>query len=204
MDFIITAKNKRKAQKRRIRKEEKWKGLRRFMWLSALVAILVPVIVIYDESLMMNFGVPMIGSVALVLSPCTYALLINLTSHWIQDRMNERLMIKNGVLYLCYQTNAGLGLNYGTTDSTGYTFAYTIDTIRNAKYDEKSGRIEFRSFGTGFYYSDIRRQIIGNQWPLENKVAVFYDYYEPSLIDTLKAHGVQVEVTTLDEYIAIE
>lgn len=203
MDFIITAKNKRKAQKRRIRKEEKWKGLRRFMWLSAFTSILVPAIFIYDPS---NFkpSLVMIGSAALIFWAFSYGLLINLTSHWIQDRMNERLMIKNGVLYLCYQTNAGLGLNYGTTDSTGYTFAYTIDTIRNAKYDEKSGRIEFRSFGTGFYYSDIRRQIIGNQWPLENKVAVFYDYYEPSLIDTLKAHGVQVEVTTLDEYIAIE
>lgn len=98
MDFIITAKNKRKAQKRRIRKEEKWKGLHRFVGLLALVAISIS------------------------------------------------------------------------------------------------------AFGTGTHFSNIQRKIIDSRWELKGYAALFYDYYEPSLVN----HGVPIEVVIMDDNNALE
>lgn len=204
MDFIITVKNKRKAQKRRIRKEEKWKGLRRFMWICFFISVFMFVIIFLEISILIKLLLIFVGAAALIIAAIAYGLLINMTSHWIYDRMNEKLKIRNGILYHTVQTNTGLGLNYGTTDLRAYAFAYTIDAMRNIKYDDKSGRIVFQANGTGFHYSDIRRQIIDSQWELRDYEAVFYDYYEPSLFETLKNYGLPIEITTMNDYDALE
>ena len=74
------------------------------------------------------------------------------------------------------------------------------DKERNVKYDEKSRRIEFLADGTGCNYSDVRKQIVDREWPLNGYEAIFYDYFEPSLIGTLKSKGINVEVKELNSY----
>lgn len=92
------------------------------------------------------------------------------------------------------------GLNSRNADSTGYAFVMPFSSIRNVKYDEKSRRIEFLADGTGCNYSDVRKQIVDREWPLNGYEAIFYDYFEPSLIGTLKSKGINVEVKELNSY----
>ena len=61
-----------------------------------------------------------------------------------------------------------------------------LDTIHNAKYDPKSGRIEFNALGEGIFYNDYQAGVIRERWDLkEDFVAIFYDYTEPSLYEYL-------------------
>ena len=47
------------------------------------------------------------------------------------------------------------------------------------------------------YYN---RVLAKKEWPLNEYEAIFYDYFEPSLIDTLKTKGINVEVRELNSY----
>ena len=87
------------------------------------------------------------------------AVVKNLASHWIQDRLNEKLWMDENALYHFQQVAFAAGLNSRNADSTGYTFVLPFSSIRNVKYDEKSKRIEFLADGTGYHYSDVRMSI---------------------------------------------
>ena len=71
-------------------------------------------------------------------------------------------------------------------------------TIHNAKYDPKSGRIEFNALGEGIFYNDYQTGVIRERWDLkEDFVAIFYDYTEPSLYEYLKSAGVKFSEETI-------
>ena len=59
---------------------------------------------------------------------------------------------------------------------------------------------EFLADGTGYHYSDVRKQIVDREWLLNGYEAIFYDYFEPSLIGTLKSKGINVETKELNSY----
>lgn len=73
-----------------------------------------------------------------------------------------------------------------------------IDSIFDAKFDEKSGRVEFKAFGKGYHYADVDKKKIDREWELKEFPAVFYDYTKPSLVKTLEEHGVSFERETID------
>lgn len=203
MDFNVTKKNKKKARKNRIRKEKKWiipRFVTTILYIVSIVSFCVGIFVISnnDYENLEIFGIVFVVTflIALILS----TVVKNLASHWIQDRLNEKLWMDEKTLYHFQQVAFAAGLNSRNADSTGYTFAMSLSSIRNVKYDEKSRRIEFLADGTGYHYSDVRKQIVDREWPLNGYEAIFYDYFEPSLIETLKSKAINVEVRELNSY----
>ena len=201
MDLIIKEKNKIRAKKRRLKNEKKWIPLR--------IVSLITLIIFIVSFLIGIFGVAygeysktgicgLIFAISLIVFVITRALLSNFTSHWIMDRLNERLWIKDGILYHFIQTSFAAGINSRSADEKAYLFAMNINSIREAKVDEKSGRIEFRADGRGRHYSDYLNEIVDKEWTLSNFPAVFYDYSEPSLRKTLEQEGVKFQAETLN------
>jgi len=207
MDFKITDKNKNKARKNRIRKEKKWiipRVVSTVLYIVSIVSFYIGIFVIPYDDYEKNEISAIIFSVTLIIAIMLNAFVVNLASHWIQDRLNEKLWMDENTLYHFQQVAFAAGLNSRSADSTGSTFAMPFNSIRNVKYDEKSRRIEFLADGTGYHYSDVRRQIVDDEWPLNGCEAIFYDYFEPSLIETLKSKGINVETKELNSYSAFD
>ena len=125
-------------------------------------------------------------------------MIANLASHWIDDRLNERIWIEGNILNHFIQTSFAAGLNSRHADERGYVFAIDILSITEAKYDKDSKRIEFKANGQGYHYADVVEKKIDINWPLAGYNAVFYDYTTPSLYEVLKLKGVNFEITTLN------
>lgn len=203
MDFNVKKKNKKKARKNRIRKEKKWiipRFVTTILYIVSIFSLCVGIFLISnnDYEKLEIFGIVFV--VTFILAIILSAVVKNLASHWIQDRLNEKLWMDDNALYHFQQVAFAAGLNSRNADSTGYTFVMPLSSIRNVKYDERSRRIEFLADGTGYHYSDVRKQIVDREWPLNEYEAIFYDYFELSLIDTLKTKGINVEVRELNSY----
>ncbi len=203
MDFNVTKKNKKKARKNRIRKEKKWiipRFVTTILYIVSIVSFCVGIFVIADNDYekLKIYGIVFVVTfiIAIILS----TVVKNLASHWIQDRLNEKLWMDDSALYHFQQVAFAAGLNSRNVDSTGYTFVMPFSSIRNVRYDENSRRIEFLADGTGYHYSDVRKKIIDREWPLNGYEAIFYDYFEPSLIDILKTKGINVDARELNSY----
>ena len=201
MNFKITKRLKRKARRRRQKKENKWMIFRIGAWAAAIVCIWsfwvgIFKVPITDYATFDTFAV--IFSVSLVICVSFKALLQNLSSHWIQDRLNERIWIENGILYHFIQTTFAAGWNYRNADSTARVYEYHLSSIRNPKYDPKSGRIEFNVDGKLVFYRNYNRGIIEYERQLNGKPAVFYEYMEPSLYTYLANSGVKFSLETID------
>lgn len=203
MEFKITKENKKKARKTRVKNEKKWIVFRVIKWVLELVSITSFVIGIYfvensDYGKIETLGI--IFSVTFVLVVITKALITNLSSHQIQDRLNEKLWMDSDNLFHFQQVAFAAGLNARHADTTGYTFMFSLESIRNVRYDAKSKRLEFIADGKGTHYSNVNRKIVDREWPLNGFEAVFYDYFEPSLMSVLKNMGKDIEETTINNY----
>lgn len=201
MELTITKKNKARAKKRRIKNEKKWIPLRVISVASLILTIFFLLIGVFAVSYGEYIKTGVCGvlfAVLLVIFVVTRSLLSNFTSHWITERLNERIWIENNVLSHFIQTSFAAGINSRNADEGGYLFKMDISSIHEAKVDEKSGRIEFKTDGDGFHYSDVVKGMIDNKWKLEDFPAVFYDYTEPSLLRTLEERGVIFSKETLD------
>ena len=150
MNFNITKKNKKKARKNRIRKEKKWiipRVVTTVLCIVSIVSFCVGIFVISnnDYEKLQIFGIIFVVTfiIAIILS----TVVKNLASHWIQDRLNEKLWMDENALYHFQQVAFAAGLNSRNADSTGYAFVMPFSSIRNVKYDEKSRRIEFLADG---------------------------------------------------------
>lgn len=201
MELSITTKGKLKAKKRRIKNEKKWFSYRMISWISLVIFIVALVIGIFGISYgeYTKTGIcGVIFAAFLIIYVIVRALLSNLTSHWVTDRLNERIWIQNGILNHFIQTSFAAGINSRSADEKGYLFMMDISSIHDAKVDEKSGRIEFKADGYGRHYSDHLKGQVDKEWELNDFPAVFYDYTEPSLRKTLEDQGVRFEAVTLD------
>lgn len=201
MEFAITPKTKARAQKRRIRNESKWRTLRTISVVSLVIAVVSGVAGIFFvpyENYVLVGVLGVLFSVCLVLSFVCRALISNMSSHWINDRLNERIWVENGRLYHFIQMNFAGGLNYRTADERANLYIIDLGTVHNAKYDPKSGRIEFNAFGEGVFYDDYQAGVIRDRWRLEEDfVGIFYDYTDPSLYGYLKSIGVKFSEETI-------
>ena len=62
-----------------------------------------------------------------------------------------------------------------------------------------SGRIEFNAIGKGIDYADYMQGIVADEWNLPPQfTGIFYDYTNPSLIETLQAEGVVFKEQEID------
>lgn len=162
------------------------------------MSFVLGIFVITDSNYEMFQTCIVVYALSLVGFVTTRGFLTKVTSHWIQDRLNERIWAEDNQLFHFLQTPFAAGLNIYNADETAILFCMDISSIRNARYDEKSKRIEFIANGHGCHYSDYRKNIIDKQWNLNGFEAIFYDCSEPSLFNYLKEQGVQFEVGTIE------
>ena len=202
MEFEITAKTKKKAKKRRIKNEKKWRVLRGASIISfyiSIIAFVMDIFVIKYEQSTLGGICGVIFSVFLILFVVFKALIANMASHWIDDRLNERIWIEDGNLYHFIQIAFAAGLNSRHADERATVYIIDLQSIRNAKYDQKSGRIEFNATGTGIDYADYQTNRIEQQWELYSDfTGIFYDYTNPSLYEYLKSIGITFKEETID------
>lgn len=202
MEFEITAKTKKKAKKRRIKNEKKWIVLRGASIISfyiSIIAFVMDIFVIKYEQSTLGGICGVIFSVFLILFVVFKALIANMASHWIDDRLNERIWIEDGKLYHFIQIAFAAGLNSRHADERATVYIIDLQSIRNAKYDQKSGRIEFNATGTGIDYADYQTNRIEQQWELYSDfTGIFYDYTNPSLYEYLKSIGITFKEETID------
>ena len=177
-----------RAKRRRIKGERKWRILRLLSIISLIISLTsgtVGILFIPSEKIELISILGILFSVCLVLFFICRSLIANMASHWIDDRLNERIWVEDGRLYQFIQMNFAGGLNYRSADERANLYIMDLDTIHNAKYDPKSGRIEFNALGEGIFYNDYQF------------VAIFYDYTEPSLYEYLKSIGVKFSEETI-------
>lgn len=193
MELIITPELKRRAKKRRVKQEKKWRTLRISCWICLALAVFFFIFGIFyiPYGNYEAFGIcGLLFAIFLILFVVFRALLSNFTSHWVTDRLNEQIWIEDGMLNHFIQTSFAAGINSRNADEKGYLFLMDISTIKNAIHDPKSGRIEFNVKGKGIHYSNVRTKSVDKEWPLTDFPAVFYDYTDPGLVETLKTEGV--------------
>lgn len=201
MELDIKRSNKKKCKKNRIKKERKWVPFRIISNVSLVISIASLIIGIFfieyeNFTLTGIFGVCF--AVFLIICVIVKSLLANLTSHWVDDRLNERIWIEDDILNHFVQTSFAAGINARHADERGYLFAIDISSIHEAKYDKDSKRIEFKANGHGYHYADVVKKSIDKDWLLKEYNAVFYDYMEPCLYEVLKSKGIHFEIETLD------
>lgn len=199
--FEITNKMKRKARKKRQRKEKKWLVFRVGTIVSTMICMLAFLIGIFKVSSndYVKFDVlAIVFAVSLIVCVLLKALLKNLSSHWIQDRLNEKLWIENDILYHFVQTAFAAGWNVRHADSTARVYEYDLSTIRNPKYDPNSGRIEFNVDGKLVFYKNYDKGLIEYERQINGKPTIFYEYMKPSLYAYLESKGVKFNLETLD------
>ena len=201
LEFTITQASKMRAKRRRIKGERKWRILRLLSIISLIISLTsgtVGILFIPSEKIELISILGILFSVCLVLFFICRSLIANMASHWIDDRLNERIWVEDGRLYQFIQMNFAGGLNYRSADERANMYIMDLDTIHNAKYDPKSGRIEFNALGEGIFYNDYQTGVIRERWDLkEDFVAIFYDYTEPSLYEYLKSIGVKFSEETI-------
>ena len=201
LEFKITQASKTRARRRRIKGERKWRALRLLSIISLIISLIsgtVGIFFVPYESYTLAGVLSVLFSVCLVLFFVCRSLITNMSSHWIDDRLNERIWVEDGRLYQFIQMNFAGGLNYRSADERANLYIMDLDTIHNAKYDPKSGRIEFNALGEGIFYNDYQTGVIRERWDLkEDFVAIFYDYTEPSLYEYLKSVGVTFSEETI-------
>lgn len=200
LELTLTKKSKRNARKIRQKNENKWliyRVLSVILFVVCIISFFVGIFIVansdYDTISMYItvFSISLIGYVV------TRSLLTKASSHWIQDRLNERVWIEGNQVYHFMQTSFAAGLNTYNADERAYLFVMDISSISNARYDDKSRRIEFVAEGNGFHYADYYKNIVDKEWPLKRFEAIFYDAMNPSLYETLKKYGVEFEVGTI-------
>lgn len=201
MEFEINYKQKRKARKIRQRVEKQWriyKILSKLFLVISMTCLIVGLFFVNNEQFLLNDLMATFFSLMLIAYIIVRTVLNNLSSHWLMDRLNERIWIADGYMYHFVQTAFAAGLNSRRSDERAYLFIMDLKTITSAMYDPQSKRIEFRVRGEGMHYTDWYKKIVDKKWPLNGYQAIFYDCTQPSLYEYLKSEGIVFENTTID------
>ncbi len=201
IELILTKKSKKKARRRRERYESKWNGYKIASGIFIVVSVVLFVVssfVIDASNYELKDALDILFAVTFIVGCMIRMFMRKAASHWIQDRLKERIWIEDGKLYHFIQIAFASGYNAYNTDRQAYLYEMEISTIINAKYDDKSGRIEFNCNGEGKHYSDHFNNIVDKEWKLNGFEAIFYDSTTPSLYETLKSQGVEFKIGTID------
>lgn len=201
LELMMTKKSKKIVRQIRQRNEKKWLWYRvisAILLMVSIISLLIGVFVIEYSDYEMVSRCIMVFAITLVGSFVTRFWMIKASSHWIQDRINERVWIEGEQLYHFLQTSFAAGLNTYNADEKAYLFVMDIPSINNARYDDKSRRIEFIANGKGIHYADYQKNIVDKEWALNGFKAIFYDAMNPSLYEILNEHGVKFEVGTIN------
>ena len=202
-DFEVTKQTKKKAIWRRVFKEKKWRPLlftgSGFILLSfagfAFSFLIDPHNYFLVDTLIFTVSTFLIVGVILL------SLVGNFTRRHIKDRLNESLYVKNGKLHHVSFYSVSGGYLQNVAGDRASEIVIDPKTIKTAKYDPVSGRMEIGGVQKLIIYSDYHAGKIKEEHMLniyeEKNLRVFYDYYNPGLYEYLEALGVKFKKETI-------
>ena len=201
--FVITRQSKKRAVLRRVFREKKWRPL----LISGSIFIILSfvgftfLILFYDQNILSEVILPFACSFLLITGVILLSLVGNFTSRHIKDRLNEILYVKDGKLHQVFRFSVSGGYLQRVAGDRATEQVFDLKTIKNAKYDPASGRMELGGPQKLIMYSNYDAGTIREEHMLniyEEKYShVFYDYYIPGLYDYLLARGVKFEKGTI-------
>lgn len=204
MVFRITKKNKNRTRKNRIRKERKWLPFKILYFISFCIAICSFVYGVFIVS-PFNYSYfdkcATVFSISFMIGIVSRALTLNFTRHWIHSRVNEKMWIENNILNHFFQVSWGTGWNSRSVDNTGYLFEIDLNSVNQVLFDKKTKRVEFFALGRGNHYENIKTSQIDKIWDLKKGYkCVLYDYYIPSVVETLSKRGISIIEGQLNDF----
>ena len=115
---------------------------------------------------------------------CLKLFLVNRSSKDLTERTEEKLCIEDNELRYIFRTR------YVTAPNNRIIIVIPLRGITSVKYDVRTRRIELegRIFSDVIENYDPRRHYTPNQGNLKNLVV--YDYFTPSLLDSLHENGI--------------
>lgn len=199
-DFELTRKAKRKARQLRKKKERVWRKFRiscRICTFTMLITAIISCIYFRRMEYMrfLAFAIPCF--IAYVVWVSVWIPYLGFASHWLQDRLDERLWAENGKINHVFRKMVVIEIN-GKKIGGGFVwFEYEIASIRKVKYDPASKRIELDARGTFKYFlEDLDNPEA--QWDIDGPSEVFYDCSSPSFAEFLRSCGIPFEETTFN------
>lgn len=205
LELTYTSKSQAKARTTRYLNESKWRWLRVVKRSMMAITFGIPTVSYFidmkinDDPMAALFSA--VSSLVLLgmLNGIPTAMKEKLTADGIGDIYDEKLCMHDGVLHRIYRRELGGGLNTFRADSTIHEMIIPLNSIQNLIYDPKSKRIEFTCTSHFSLYSNWEQQIkVRPTDVVINKRLFFYDYYTPSLIETLKQQGIPCIEQTIE------
>lgn len=205
LELTYTFKSQEKARKTRYLNEKKWRWLRIVRRSMAAITVGIPAIGYFIDVKVNNNP-----SLALF-TACSTLLLLGmlnaipaimkdkLTADGLGNLYDEKFYVHDGVLHRIYRNEAGAGWNVFKGSKIISEMIVPLNSIQNLIYDPRSKRIEFTCTSHFSMYSNWEQQIKVRPTDVAiNNRLFFYDYYTPSLIETMKQQGIPCTEQTIE------
>lgn len=211
--MVFSIKDKEKVWKKRIKYEANWKGFR--IW-ECILFLATPVIQLFicvafwgewfyngtvrveyqDIAMLYACIISFVPFLALVI---VLGIHIGMAARINMELLKEQVWVdeKKGILYQSWRPNCGGGLLAGTPGNREILLAIDINSICNLRYESKSKRLEFISTGMLYVFDNYHIRVPSIEKRLINQKNVFYDYYEPGLLDYFLKKGYPAEETAI-------
>lgn len=119
-----------------------------------------------------------------IISVCLKTLANNLASVNNSARVDENLLVSGETLRYSFR------IKHQTTSSERYVIVIPISQICQVNFNEKAEALEFVGAFSSEYFSDYREETPDDTTAIDK--FVIYDYFTPSLKETLRAKGVMI------------
>lgn len=195
MELKCTNKNIKKAKIRRLRNEKKLKPVLAFIYTMLILAVFLPLYASYGMDAQSDHNLYMmcmiLAIVFFVIGVSVYFCALRFVKLFNTSKYgHESLIIDSNTLFLVYKNKK---------DNQGVEYIIPLNKIKNAEYNRRTGRLEFKSNYLLVEIADYANASL--DWDKDfdlskDRKFVFYDHYKPSLVRQLEENGVSYTVTS--------
>lgn len=196
MEFQSSDKKRLEIINRRYKYEKKWWGFRWSIRILSVVGIVAIALSVYRFLFNIgnsaeNFLFLCISIPSGILIPFFLKMVARSTlSSWVTDRFSENLKIENGIMVREYSFSLGAGYMNLIEGKDRMIVTINLSDIHDLKMCEKTGRIQFSARDRITYYSDWQNKVLEQDYIEQDAISVFYNYFEPDLIQYFKDSGI--------------
>lgn len=196
MEFNSSDKNRLRIINKRYNYEQKWWGFRCSVRMLRIVSICIISISLYRY--IYNIGNQAVNLIyvcmsipAGVLIPFFLKLIArSVMASWVTDIFSEKLEIRDGVIHREYSLSLGVGYMNLLEGNDRVIMTTKLADIHDLKMCKMTGRIQFNATTRIQYYNDWKNKVIDQDYVKIDFLNVYYDYFEPSLMEYLKESGI--------------
>ena len=185
-----------KILNKRYKYEKKWAGFRCFirgLTIFSGIAIIISLYRFFSKignSAVNMISVVFFATIGLLVPFFLKMIVRSMVSSWVTDIFNEKLEIRDNIIYREYSLSLGAGYMNLIEGYDRVIMMTRLSDIHNLKICEKTGRIQFHADTSIMYYSDWKNKILEQNYEKKDFLNVYYDYFEPSFMKYLKETGI--------------